>query len=255
MDKRTSSQFIFYAIAAVIFLAAAFILKEIMRPVLVMAPDGGGPTATTTACHYDNPDKSYVKKEKNCIINFLCIRGRQSFSDECGCGCKTEANATSSVLNYNNKEYNFNFSYPKRDTLAGSVGYQYVTNNSLVRVDLPMDDFKGTNLGEASFIAGASKDKKVLSVCLRPAAEESATTSQAIINGTDMKAFKGVGVGAGNTYETESYRAIKNGICYEATLLLHSGNIYNYDPGTVKEFDHSQALNGLREILKTLTIN
>jgi hypothetical protein len=39
-------------------------------------------------CNYDDPAKTYIKKDRNCIINFLCIQSRVAFSDECGCGCK-----------------------------------------------------------------------------------------------------------------------------------------------------------------------
>ena len=39
-------------------------------------------------CDYSDLNKTYIKKEKNCIINFLCIKDRVAFSDECGCGCK-----------------------------------------------------------------------------------------------------------------------------------------------------------------------
>jgi hypothetical protein len=39
-------------------------------------------------CNYNDPSKSYVRKETPCIINFMCIKDRVAFSDECGCGCK-----------------------------------------------------------------------------------------------------------------------------------------------------------------------
>jgi hypothetical protein len=44
---------------------------------------------TIITCIYDDPHKDYVKKDKNCVINFLCIKNKIAFSDECGCGCKT----------------------------------------------------------------------------------------------------------------------------------------------------------------------
>lgn len=158
------------------------------------------------------------------------------------------------LAEYNNEEYNFSFFYPEKYVFNPVMGYQYVANNSLVRVDLPESDFTGTNLGEASFIVGASRDEKAINACLKPADEENAASSIESINGTEMKVFNGVGVGAGNIYETKSYRTVKNGICYEATLLLHSGNIGNYEPGTVEEFNHEKALNGLIEILNTFKI-
>jgi hypothetical protein len=41
-------------------------------------------------CNYNDPNKSYIKKEANCIINFLCIQDRVAFSDACGCGCEVK---------------------------------------------------------------------------------------------------------------------------------------------------------------------
>ncbi len=41
----------------------------------------------TQQCDYSDPNK-YIKKEPNCVVNFMCIRGTEAFSDACGCGCK-----------------------------------------------------------------------------------------------------------------------------------------------------------------------
>ena len=51
------------------------------------------------SCDYDNPDKQYIQKnpEQCQVIRYLCVQGKQPFSDECGCGCKT-VNATSGKL-------------------------------------------------------------------------------------------------------------------------------------------------------------
>jgi hypothetical protein len=166
----------------------------------------------------------------------------------------SESASESGYLKYDNQEYNFSFSYPEVDVFNPNTGYQYVTNNSLARVDLPASAFAGTNLGEASFIVGASRDAKVVSACLKAAPEERGATSLEVINGTEMKVFSGSDPAAGNLYETTSYRAVKNGVCYEATLLLHSGNIYNYEPGAVKEFDRVKMMAGLTEILRTFKI-
>ena len=40
------------------------------------------------ACNYESETKSYIKKEPNCVINFLCTQGSKAFSDSCGCGCE-----------------------------------------------------------------------------------------------------------------------------------------------------------------------
>ncbi|MFA5357487.1 MAG: hypothetical protein WC308_01025 [archaeon] len=39
-------------------------------------------------CDYNSGPKTYVKKNPDCVINFLCVQGTSAFSDRCGCGCE-----------------------------------------------------------------------------------------------------------------------------------------------------------------------
>lgn len=48
------------------------------------------PHTNSTMCDYNNPDKTYLKTTTPCVINFLCIKDKVAFSDNCGCGCKTQ---------------------------------------------------------------------------------------------------------------------------------------------------------------------
>jgi hypothetical protein len=45
-------------------------------------------TNSVSKCNYNDPAKSYIKKEPNCVINFLCIKDKVAFRDACGCGCQ-----------------------------------------------------------------------------------------------------------------------------------------------------------------------
>ncbi|VVB77882.1 Plastocyanin [uncultured archaeon] len=43
----------------------------------------------SSCCNYDpTATKVYVKKDPNCVINFLCSVGTTPFKDSCGCGCE-----------------------------------------------------------------------------------------------------------------------------------------------------------------------
>jgi hypothetical protein len=157
---------------------------------------------------------------------------------------------------YSDSQYGFSFNFPPQDVVNPNVGYQFVTDNSLIRVDLPRNDFIDTNLGEAAFIVGANQTDKMAAQCLEMFPQtESKQDNDETINGVDYKVFEAMGVGAGNLYETKNYRTLYNNVCYEAVLLLHSGSILNYSTGTVREFSKDQALSALEEILKTFTIN
>jgi hypothetical protein len=156
---------------------------------------------------------------------------------------------------YNNSQYGFSFNYPASDILNPNIDYQFITDNSLARVDLPQNDFIDTNLGEAAFIVGASKASSSLAGCLQLSSEEQTQDDDQAINGISFKVFEGGGAGAGNIYETKSYRTVQNNTCYEVTALIHYGNIFNYSPGTVMEFDKTKAMSGLQEIADTFKIN
>ncbi len=155
---------------------------------------------------------------------------------------------------YNNAQYGFSFTYSPRDIFNENINYEFVTNNSLARVDLPRNDFADTNLGEAAFIVGASSTEKAQSICLEKSPIENKQDSDLTIDGITFKVFEGTDVGAGNLYQSTSYRTVRNNTCYEAVLLLHSGNIFNYPTGEVEEFNQQEALGQLEAILNTFKI-
>lgn len=54
---------------------------------LIKSPIVGG-DKNSSGCDYNSLDKSYIKKDPNCMINFLCVQGTNPFKDQCGCGCE-----------------------------------------------------------------------------------------------------------------------------------------------------------------------
>ncbi len=58
-------------------------------------------------------------------------------------------------------------------------------------------------------------------------------------NGREWDVAKGGGAAAGNLYDETVYATAANGRCYGLRLFLHSGNIGNYEPGAVTEFDRA----------------
>jgi hypothetical protein len=152
------------------------------------------------------------------------------------------------------QDFNFNFHYPPQDLLVESNQLVFLTNSSLARVDLPRNDFTDTNLSEASFIIGASREKEIIGKCLNISEQEQKQEDDMTINGIVFKVFEGMDAAAGNRYETTSYRTVMNEACYEAVMMLHYGNIDNYEKGTVKEFDRTKAITDLSGILSSLEI-
>ena len=79
-------------------------------------------------------------------------------------------------------------------------------------------------------------------------------TGQKTINGYTFTQSQAVGVAAGNIYDQVIYRTVYDNLCYEMVLYMHSGNIGNYTPGTVVEFDRVTLLQKFEEVLSMFTV-
>ncbi len=165
--------------------------------------------------------------------------------------------ATQSIV-YENKYRNASFSYIDLFAPAFFPGAQV----SKIKPELALQfidtqSYVNTNLVEAYFLFGSSTDSQDVSTCTQPGTfgEPEKVIGDVTINGVSFTKSEGGGVGAGNIYEQTYYRAVHNGTCYEITYYVHYGNIGNYDPGTVKEFDHDALIRNFDGILNTITFN
>jgi hypothetical protein len=135
----------------------------------------------------------------------------------------------------------------------------------------PVGDFKGTpslvlrfirpefygpttNLGEAYFLFSSITDAQKVATCTQPLPQLETVKGQKDFNGYTFTQSEAVGVGAGNIYDQVIYRTVYNSICYEAVFYMHSGNIGNYTPGTVVEFDRVALLHKFEGVLSTITL-
>ena len=156
---------------------------------------------------------------------------------------------------YTNTEYGFSLWYPLNASVERSFssGFLQGTQSPVAGIALPADMMKGTNLSEAGVFVGVNSAPAAVGNCLSAAPGETAS-STVQMNGATFSEFHSLGVGAGNLYDLTSWRTIAHGSCYEIAALLHSGNIHNYDPGTVKEFDESAFSATLRTIVDSFTL-
>jgi len=155
---------------------------------------------------------------------------------------------------YTNSQLGFSLQYPSTATSSAFdfTGYLPLTQTPVTSFVLPADMSAGTNLGQAGVYIGATTSPSIVTTCAtaQQNSGEIATTS-ATIGGTVFSVFTSNDAGAGNFYETKSYRAVVNGSCLEINETLHSGNIGNYTPGTVTEFDHAKFSGILDAIVQT----
>ena len=137
--------------------------------------------------------------------------------------------------------------------------------------EVPTGDFKGkpdlalefiqpefygptTNLGEAYFLFSTMTDAQTVNTCTQPLSSLETISGQKTINGYAFTQSEAIGVGAGNIYDQIIYRTVYDNICYEAVFYMHSGNIGNYTPGTVVEFDRAALVGKFEGILSTFTV-
>jgi hypothetical protein len=111
-----------------------------------------------------------------------------------------------------------------------------------------------TNLSEAYFMLSAITDPDTIATCTQPFSQLESITGHRTINGYDFTQSEANGVGAGNIYNQVIYRTAYNNVCYEAVFFMHSGNIGNYPPGSVVEFDRSALLQKFEQVLSTFNV-
>ncbi len=88
-----------------------------------------------------------------------------------------------------------------------------------------------TNFSDARLTVGASGNAAARARCLEADATRgpaAGPTSTAMIGGVPFTVFRSSDAGAGNYYDTTSYRTIRNGMCYAIEYTVHSAQIYNY---------------------------
>jgi hypothetical protein len=136
---------------------------------------------------------------------------------------------------------------------------------------IPSGDFKGepnlvlefirpdfyqptTNLGEAYFLLSTLDDAQAVATCAQPLPQLETVTGQKTFNGYTFTQSEAIGVGAGNIYDQVIYRTAYNNICYEVVFFMHSGNIGNYPPGTVVEFDRAALVQKFEQVLASFNV-
>ncbi len=131
---------------------------------------------------------------------------------------------------------------------ANAPGVKYFT------LTVPRAFEPQTNFVDATLTVGASQDSAAIASCLTPDQLGEPTTAalSATINGIAFTIFKFNGAGAGNYYETTSYRTLHAGACYAVEYTVHSGQIANYPSSyNLQPFDGSKIDSLMQNIVGT----
>jgi hypothetical protein len=153
----------------------------------------------------------------------------------------------------------FRLSYPPDSTLTtGPAAGAGLLGTALVRVTLLATQFGSTksNLVEAYLVFGTSSEPSVVTGCSKfsDVQTDGEARTPKRVHGVEFVSRSSVEGAAGNLYDGRLYRVARASRCYEAALIVRTGNIGNYEAGAVEKFEDQRAFNVLERIFETLRL-
>lgn len=141
------------------------------------------------------------------------------------------------------KDTDYTQPWRQGDTTPGTV---------LVVARSPRDLYPTTNFGDAVFTVGVSADSRAIASCLTQTNGPFAQKSNVVLGGIPYAKITFLDAGAGNYYETTSYRTVHHGQCYAIEYTLHSMNIYNYPPDLgISEYNKQEVTAFMDDIVES----
>ncbi|HVN26804.1 MAG TPA: hypothetical protein VMT99_04130 [Candidatus Paceibacterota bacterium] len=122
--------------------------------------------------------------------------------------------------------------YSMKPSTDWRIGANGTPGSLFLTVTVPAAFEPQTNFSDARLTVGSSRNDAAIAQCFvsPDAAAPGASQSTTTINGITFAVFKSSDAGAGNYYETTSYRAVHAGQCYAIEYTVHSTQIGNYPP-------------------------
>jgi hypothetical protein len=155
---------------------------------------------------------------------------------------------------YQNEAFGFNVRYDKKFKILPNTEDQTWRSNvdspgtRLLTLELPREIQPNTNFSDATITVGVSVDGQQVKNCLIAENGEVEAVSEL----PAFKKFTQNDAAAGNFYEVQSYRLVRNSTCFAVERILHSTNILNYDPSQgVTEFDRSMVNTLVERVIKS----
>jgi len=176
----------------------------------------------------------------------------------CTAATVTDSDAPGYKL-YTDRSDTFSFAFPSNFDVAGTeMGYGYAwtapattTGMQLAKIVVPKSFEPGTNFGDAWFSVGVSSDPSAVASCFSTLSGSSDSSVPATIGGITFAKLEFSGAGAGNRYDTTSYRAVRDGQCYAIEYTIHYGVFENYPAGSVTKFDEAKVARALDEVAQS----
>lgn len=185
---------------------------------------------SASGARYANEDESIVFWNKGNTA-FLLEDDQETYT-----GCIEEgAEEVGDSAVYQSEDGSFSVQYPsvfeiEESNVTASSEWSYSTAEEGVlgvKLRIPGSYQPETNFQEAVFLVGWSTAEPAVQQCLDPAANAT-ETKKIELNGETYAYSKQGDAGAGNFYEVDQYRTIKDGRCYSIEQMIHSTNLDNY---------------------------
>lgn len=236
--------------------SVALVLSDGRSVTLPQTPSGSGVRYEVATAE---SDIVFSNKGDNAFIT----EGKKTTYEDCT-AARVVPTETAGYATYTDQSKSFTFTLPTDFSVAGSaVGYSQdwsvdatTTGMVLAHIEVPKSYEPGTNFGDARFTVGTSADPATVAACLMtPFLHIDAEPTPVTIGTTPFTKMVFSGAGAGNLYETTSYRTVQGGQCYVVEYTIHSMNIYNYPSGAVRAYSKAKvqaALEGLVQSFRFL---
>lgn len=151
----------------------------------------------------------------------------------------------------------FSVVYPVNFTLNESYVYDQVNPAKPihgVKFMVPMEVATGTNLSANDTGVAIEQLPRAKKCTGDIYLHDNVRAEELVDNGVTYSVATTSGAGAGNFYEEYVYAIVGSSPCTAVRYFIHSGNIGNYDPGTVKEFDKAALMSSFDGIRRALTL-
>jgi len=230
--------------------------------VAVTFPDGTASTLPQSISadggRYESGATVFWSKGDNA---FVTVNDKNTYTN-CVTGSITDAG--DGLQTYTDPSKLFSFTYPSQFNLSGGDGSY--TNNwqgntqtlgmLLAFVNIPKSFMPNTNFGDSRFIVGTSSDPDAVKNCLKAENGSVVKNKKVMIGGTAFTEITLSDAGAGNYYNTTSYRTVRDNQCYAVEYTIHSMNIGNYSPDQgIKAFDQAKIKSILETIVQSFKFN
>lgn len=150
----------------------------------------------------------------------------------------------------------FQFTYRPDRPISTSTAISWRNNTDSTgamraQIAIPSTVQPQTNFRGATFTVGTSTDPSEITNCTTAQNGETSKGETMIAN-VPFNTFTLSDAGAGNFYDTTSYRTVRNNTCYSIEYTIHSTNLANYDPTQdIRAFDSMPIIAELESMVQS----